>query len=265
MIASLVLLTASIATTGASKAAASPTQSAPAASSAAAAPQPEVALRKIAEGDRKWREKNYRDASRAYEEAVNAEPTNVEALFKLGTTYEVLGFHRQAIDRWNRVLQLTTDAAVKKSAEENIAKAQAKVSKAGAGNSQAAGTQPARSPAFAAYDEGVKQINAGNYAGALENLTQAIRAEPKLALAYVARGSAYVGLRRYEEAAADYRQAQKIDPTLSAPLYGLAEALRGLGRRTDAREYYEKYAQSKATYARPDLQKRAREQAAALR
>ena len=292
MIASLVLLTASIAQIGAATpssqaqsgereqkapappAAASPTPSPgpgtrPAQATAPAAAQPEMALRKIAEGDRQWKRKNYREASLAYEDAVKADSSNAEALFKLGTAYAMLGFYRQAIDRWNRVLQLTTDAGVKKSAEENIAHAQAKLAKTGTGNTQSAdkptGSGSTRSPARGAYDEGVKQINARNYEGALENLSQAIRAEPNLAILYVARGSAYIGLRRYSDAASDYQRAQKLDPALSAPLFGLAEAFRGLGRLADARQYYERYAQSKATDARPELQARAREQAAALR
>jgi tetratricopeptide (TPR) repeat protein len=247
MIASLILLTASVAQL---------TLSAPAKGAEAVTSQPALARQKIAEGDRKWKEKNYRDASVAYQDAVDAEPNSIEALFKLGNANAMLGYYRQAIDRWNRVLELTSDAAVKKSAEGNIAKAQAKMAK-----SRPTTPGPARN----SYEEGVKQINSRNYTGAVENLTQAIRADPNLAVAYVARGSAYIGLRRYSDAAADYQQAHKLEPTLSAPLYGLAEALRGLGRSADARQYYEKYAQSKATDVRPELQARAREQAAALR
>jgi tetratricopeptide (TPR) repeat protein len=258
MIASLAVLTASIVQI----AAAAPS---PQVKAVEASPQPDVALRKIAEGDQKWKDKSYREASVAYQDAVNAEPNNVEALFKLGTSYAMLGFYRQAIDRWNRVLHLSTDPAVKKSAEENIAKAQAKIAKSGEGGAQGPAAPSKQSPARGAYTEGVKEINAGRYEAALEYLSQAIRADPKLALAYVARGSAYIGLRRFSEAASDYQQAQKLDPALSAPLYGLAEAFRGLGRLADARQYYERYAQSKGTDVRPELQTKAREQAAALR
>ena len=282
MISSLVLIAASLAPLGAAPPSSPPaasaheeksaTTSAPAAAGSAAV-QPALARQKIAEGDQKWKEKDYRSASFLYQDAVNADSSNVEALFKLGTAYAVLEYYAQAIERWKRVTDLTTSAAVKKSAEENIAKAKVKMAKAAASNPQAAGKSPGSGPvapttrtkAREAYEEGVKQVNARKYDVALEKLTEAIKLEPNLAVAYVARGSAYVGLRRYSEAATDYQYALKIAPSLSAPLYGLAESLRGLGRIADARQYYEQYAQSTATDVRPELQVRAREQAAALR
>ena len=276
MISSLLVLTASLAQLGVTPAGPEnkdvPSSAAPAATGSAVV-QPALARQKIAEGDGRWKEKDYRSASFLYQDAANADPNNVEALFKLGTAYAVLGYYAQAIERWKRVTELSTSAAVKKSAEENIAKARVKMAKAGASTPQAAGKPPGSGPvapttrtqAREAYEEGVRQVSARKYDVALEKLTQAIKLEPNLAVAYVARGSAYIGLRRYTEAATDYQYAMKIAPTLSAPLYGLAESFRGLGRLADARQYYEQYAQSTATDVRPELQARAREQAAALR
>jgi tetratricopeptide (TPR) repeat protein len=284
MISSLVVLTASLAQLGATPPrppATTPPERAekavaPSATPAAATTptsQPALARQKVGEGDQRWKEKNYREASFAYLDAVNADPSNVEALFKLGNAYAVLGYYAQAIDRWKRVTQLSPNAAVKKSAEDNIAKAQVKMASAGGSSPQATGKPPGsgpvapstRSQARAAYEEGVKGINERKYDVALDKLTQAIKLEPNLAVAYVARGSAYIGLRRYSEAATDYQYAQKIAPALSAPLYGLAESFRGLGRTADARQYYEQYARSTAVDAQPELQTRAREQAATLR
>ena len=42
---------------------------------------------------------------------------------------------------------------------------------------------------------------------------------------------------RFAEAAIDYQYALKLDPNLSAPLYGLAEAYRGMNRVDDARTF----------------------------
>ncbi|HZA50271.1 MAG TPA: tetratricopeptide repeat protein [Myxococcaceae bacterium] len=277
MISSLVVLTASLVQLGVTPTTpenqGAPSSAAPASASGSAAVQPALARQKVGEGDQKWKAKDYRSASFLYQDAVNADPNNVEALFKLGTAYAVLGYHAQAIERWKRVTELSNNAAVKKSAEENIAKAKAKMAKAAASNPQAAGKPPgsgpvaptARAQAREAYEEGVKQVNARKYDAGLEKLTEAIKLEPNLAVAYVARGSAFLGLRRYSEAATDYQYALKIAPTLSAPLYGLAESFRGLGRLADARQHYEQYAQSTAADVRPELQARAREQAAALR
>lgn len=236
-------------------------------------PAPGLAQKSIAEGDRWMKEKKYREASFAYQDAVNADPKSVEGLFKLGTTYAVLGYHDQAIDRWNRASQLTDDPAIRKSAQDNIAKAQAKVAKSGASSPQAQGMPPGSGPvaastraqARAAYEQGVQEINQSKYTAAVKSLASAIQLEPTLTVAYVARGSAFIGLGRYAEAAADYQYALKLEPNMASPLYGLGEAYRALARPADARAYYEKYIASSAADVRPELQSEARSKIDRLR
>src|SRR5205085_3074790 len=67
-----------------------------------------------------------------------------------------------------------------------------------------------------AYEQGVQRIQARDYAGALQSLTQAIQLEPTLAVAFIARGSAYIGLRRYAEAAVDYEYALRLAPDMAS-------------------------------------------------
>ncbi len=232
----------------------------------------QLAARKIQEGDRLWQEKQWREASFAYQDAVNANPDSVEALFKLGNAYAVLGYYGQAIERWNRAAQLSTDPAVKKSAQDNIAKAQDKLAKQGA-SPQAAGKPPGSGPVADStrekarqwYERGVAEIKRADYASAVKSLSQAIQLEPSLAVAYVARGSAHIGLRRFNEAAADYQYALRLDSSLASPLYGLAEAYRAMNRVADARAYYEKYASSTASDVQANLQSEARQKAESLR
>ncbi|HLL53365.1 MAG TPA: tetratricopeptide repeat protein [Myxococcaceae bacterium] len=236
-------------------------------------PSPQLAAQRIADGDRFMQERKYREASLAYQDAANADPTSVEALFKLGNSYAVLGFYAQAIERWNRVAALTQDPAVRRSAQDNVAKAQAKMAQVGGGSPQAQGKTPGSGPiadstrerARQAYEEGVRLITQRDYATAAQSLTVAIQLEPTLAVAYVARGSANVGQRRYVEAAADYQYALKLNANLAAPLYGLAESYRGMGRPIDARQFYERYAASGAADVRPELQAEARRKADKLR
>jgi tetratricopeptide (TPR) repeat protein len=234
---------------------------------------PTVAARKIAEGDQFMSQKKYREASFSYQDATNADPNSVEALFKLGNSYAVLGYYAQAIERWNRVAQISTDPAIKKSAQDNITKAQAKMAAIGGGSPQAQGKTPGSGPvadstrqqARGFYENGVKQINSRDYAGAVASLSSAIQLEPTLTVAYVARGSAHIGLRRFGEAANDYQYALRLDANMASPLYGLAEAYRAMGRTSDARTYYEKYVASSAPDVRPDLQSEARSKAEKLR
>jgi len=227
---------------------------------AGGAAAPALAQQRIADGDKLMQSAKYRDAAFAYQDAVNAEPSNTVALFKLALSFATLGYYQQAIEKWSRVLELTEDPQIRKSAQDNILRAQGKISELSGGTPQAQGVPPGHGPiadstrerARQHYEQGVLQINSGDFAGALTSLTQAIQLEPTLSIAYVARGSANIGLRRYAQAAADYQYALKLDSRLASPLYGLGEAYRGLGRPLEARGWYEKYLASKAPDVRED-------------
>lgn len=232
-----------------------------------------LAAKKVAEGDKLWAEKKYREASFAYQDAVNGNPDDVESLFKLGNAYAVLGYYSQAIDRWSRVQQISNDPAVKKSASDNIAKAQAKMTQSGGGTPQEANKAPGTGPVAEStrtqarqyYEGGVQLIGQRRYGEALNYLNESLKLEPALTVGYVARGSTLIGLRRFAEAAVDYQYALKLDPNRSDALYGLAEAYRGMNRIDDARAYYQRYVASNAPDIRPELQSDARNKLQQLR
>jgi len=220
------------------------------------------AANRVKDGDALWAEKKYREANFAYIDAVNGNPNDIEANFKLGNSYAVLGYYQQAIERWQRVQQLSPDPAVKQSATDNITKAQQKMASAGGGSPQAANTPPAKGPvadttrasARQYYEYGVQLIGQKRYAEALNYLNEAVRLEPTLTVGYVARGSTLIGLRRFNEATLDYKYALRLDPARSDAVYGLAEAFRGLNNVDEARTYYQRYAASRAPDVRPELQ-----------
>lgn len=225
-----------------------------------------VAAKKVAEGDKLWAGKKYREASFAYQDAVNGNPNDVEALFKLGNAYAVLGYYSQAIDRWNTVQQVSPDPTVRKSAADNIARAQQKMTQTGGGSPQEANKAPGTGPVAEStrtqarqyYEGGVQLITQRRYGEALNYLNESLKLEPALTVGYVARGSTLIGLRRFAEAAVDYQYALKLDPARSDALYGLAEAYRGMNRVDDARAYYQRYVASNAPDVRPELQSDAR-------
>lgn len=260
----------------AASAASSPSPAKAPEASAAAEPTNSLgpnAAKKLAEGDKLWAEKKYREASFAFQDAVNADPNNIESLFKLGNAYAMLGYYSQAIDKWTRVQQITGDASVKKLAQDNITRAQQKMGQAGGGSPQEQGKPPASSPvadstrgqARQYYEAGVQLIGQRRYGEALNYLNECLKLEPALSVGYVARGSTLIGLRRFAEAAIDYQYALKLDPSISSPLYGLAEAYRGMNRVDDARGYYRRYIDSRATDVRAELQSDARQKLDQLR
>jgi tetratricopeptide (TPR) repeat protein len=235
--------------------------SAPAALASPAAPAGGTASALIAEGDKALRAGNAAAAAQSYQSALLLEPANVEALFKQGNALAKTGDYRSAVEKWERVVQLSSDPSVRKSAQENVDKARARLAQA-VSPAPAAGTPQGR--AREAYERGVRLVLSRDYSAAVQALTDALAADPMLAVAYTARGSANVGLRRFYEAAADYQDALRLDPTRASPLYGLAEAYRALGRASDARIYYDRYAVSTAADARASLQTDARTKSASL-
>ncbi|MFB1484343.1 tetratricopeptide repeat protein [Corallococcus sp. RDP092CA] len=231
-----------------------------------------LAATRIRDGDALMRERRYREAAFAFLDAEHAAPAHVEARFKLGNALAVLGYYARAIEEWEAASRLTQDAAIRQSAQDNITRARVKQAESGA-SPQAVGQPPGSGPvadttraqARRAYEQGVQHISQRAYAPALQTLTQAIQQEPLLTVAYVARGSANIGLRRYAEAAADYQFALKLEPDSASPLYGLAEAYRALGRNLEARDLYERYARSTAADVRPELKEESRQKAERLR
>ncbi len=229
-------------------------------------PAPALSLGRVADGDRLMQERRYREAAFAYLDAVHADTASVEANFKLANAYAVLGFFDQATLHWNRAAAQSSDPAVRKSAEENIAKARSRAQEAGGGSPPLQGKAPgagpvadaARDRARVAYEAGVKQVTARDYQGGVQSLGTAIQNDPTLTVAYVARGSALIGLKRYGEALLDYQYAHRLAPATASPVYGLAEAYRALGRVPEAREHYQRYIESQAADIRPALQDDAR-------
>ena len=126
-------------------------------------------------------------------------------------------------------------------------------------------TQAQAQAAAQQYRTALGQLQNREWAKAVAELSDAILANPKLAVAYSARGSAQFGLGKYREAAEDYRTATQLDPKLGTPVYGLAECYRVLGDGKKAAEMYGQYARSTAPDVRDDLRALAAKRAEELR
>src|SRR5713226_5789339 len=62
------------------------------------------------------------------------------------------------------------------------------------------------------YNRGVTRASAGDYRGAVEDFTQALRVNPNAAEAYMGRGFARAELKDYPAAIEDFTQALRINP-----------------------------------------------------
>ncbi len=243
--------------------------------------KPELSKQKVIAGNALAGQKNFRDAAIAYQDALNADPGNVEARFQLGLAYANLAYYQQAIDCWEKVVQISPDPKWKQAAERNlqlardkIAASQPKPQPKATTTTASVYTPPApstRDPnqiqalARQKYEQGVKLIYDRRYGEAIAALNAAVTYKVDFAEAYIARGSAQIGLRQFSGAAADYDYALKLNGRLAAPLFGLGEAYRAMGRKAEAAQFYQRYAESRSPDAQPDLQREAEQRARELR
>jgi tetratricopeptide (TPR) repeat protein len=250
---------------------------------------------KIAEGDSAMAAKDFRMALYAYQDAIMADPKNVAARVKAGHVYAKMGHDPEAIEQWNKAIALDPGNA---EAQEALGAAFARRElrkPAPRGTNVVAVTQPpappapqpstapsaapvAPAPATAPapapsvdeasarqhYSAGVALIHDRKYEAAVAELDQAIALRPAYANALIARGSARISLGRFQEAAQDYGAARASDPSLAAPLFGLAEAYRQLGDPAKAIEMYRAFADSNAPDAQPSLKAYAKQTADSL-
>src|SRR5207253_2183172 len=162
--------------------AAPPVATLPAPTPAAPARPDPAAL--IAKGDAAYAAKEYRNALFAYQDAIIADPRNVPALIKAGHAYARLGHSPEAVDQWNKALQLDPQ-----NAEARAALAEFR-DRPGALPTPAAAPPPPittapndEAGARAHYTAGVNLINQRKYAEALAELDQSLSLKPRFAVA----------------------------------------------------------------------------------
>jgi tetratricopeptide (TPR) repeat protein len=228
------------------------------------------AAMKVAEGDSLFAARDFRAALFAYQDAIMADPKSVEARVKAAQAYARLGHDDEAIEQWNKALQLDPQNAV---AHESVGAAHER--KAALAQRPGATIVPPLPPLTTApvsdetgarshYTAAVALIRERKYEQAMGELEQSLALKPGYVVALIARGSARIGLAKYKEAIADYNAAHLGDPSLAAPLFGLAEAYRALGQSEKAAEMYRQFAASNAPDAQANLKAYALQNAQAL-
>ena len=218
-------------------------------------PSPGPYLRR---GDAAFAARDWRTALFAYQDAILTAPANVEALTKAGLSYAKLGHDEEAIVQFEKALRLEPQNAAVREALAAARERRAALAP------QAVPARADDSAARAQYTRAVGLLRDKKYDEAAAELDRALALKPDFAVALVARGSARIGQGRYQDAVGDYTAAQKADPSLAAPLFGLAEAWRALGQGQKAAELYRRFAASSAPDAEPALKEYAAQNAQAL-
>ncbi|MBW2701783.1 MAG: tetratricopeptide repeat protein [Deltaproteobacteria bacterium] len=222
----------------------------------------------LAEADKHFKVKAFSQAIAAYTKATRMDPTNEEALFKLGVAYAMSGNYNVAIYKWQQVMELNPGNVA---ARRNIERAKAKLLEKGKPMPKApAGVEAVKAQpkaqakpkagvtkAFDKHMAKAQQMKAqGNAKGVLDATVLALKIRSD-ADAFQLKGEALVILKRYSSARRAFSQAMVQDPNRAGPFYGLAEACRLAGDMDRARYYYKMYTRSKAADKTDKLVQRA--------
>lgn len=88
------------------------------------------------------------------------------------------------------------------------------------------------------YTAGLRDVDEGYFASAVQNLTPVVDANSEAAAAGF-RGEAYLRLKKFAEAEKDFRTAIEREPDLPANHAGLGAALAAQGRHAEALPHYD--------------------------
>ncbi|MEW5852461.1 MAG: tetratricopeptide repeat protein [Myxococcota bacterium] len=198
------------------------------------------------EGDTHLARGAYAAAHAAYHSALAADPTSVEVHHRLGVAYAMAGDTKGAALAFARAQQLLEHP--EDTTEVDLSPPPVTSSRWLPPLTAPAAPRPATedptqvlSAANQAYNKGVTKLREKDYTGALKEFDLVLQLKPDHTLCHVARGTALVALQRPQDAVVSYQQALRHDPSLSAPLFGMAEAYRAMGDRDRARDHYARY------------------------
>jgi tetratricopeptide (TPR) repeat protein len=196
----------------------------------------------VDEGDAHFKAGSYHNAITTYRDAIVRNPVSVEAHYKLGVALAMTNRLDAAVSEWQIVLQLDPNNV---GAKENIAKAQAKQSGAPVQSPPAPAASVQSGPGVEdLLQSAIQANNRGDYQAAVGFTDELFKRKQDHPQAYVVRGDAMLGLGQMDDAVRAYNSAMVFDPTLSAPLFGLAEAYRLLANRDKSVHYYKLFLQS---------------------
>jgi TonB family protein len=137
-------------------------------------------------------------------EAVQANPSSVEAHVNLGAQLITEGVYPEAVTILEHAVSLRPNSAA------------------------------------AQYDLGLAQLNAKKYEESITSNRKALELKPGWADAYNNLGLAYAGLGRWKEAVTPYSEAVRLVPNYSGALYNLGIAYLRLGQMSTSKEIAEK-------------------------
>jgi tetratricopeptide (TPR) repeat protein len=177
------------------------------------------------------------EAIDAYKRAIKTKPDHVDACYNLGNAYASLGRYQEAIDAFKQAITIKPDFAY---AHTNLGVAYGNLGhyqQAIQALEEATTIDPDHLDAW--YNLGNAYGSLGRGQQAIEAFEQAIRIKPDDAYAWCNLGNAYGSLGRFHQAIDAFKQAIRIKPDYTDPYFNLGLTYLHIGDKASALEQYE--------------------------
>ncbi len=173
------------------------------------------------------------------EQALEADPDNVEARFNLAFAYTQLEQDDRAITEYKKVLARKPDLAQALSNLGMVLLRQDQTAEALPYFAKLCELRPDDARAY--YLKGHSLLQTTKPEKAIPALQRAVELDPQYSLAHLELGQALADLQRFDAAAESYERAAAIDPQLASYQFELAEKVEQAGDKATAVELYKKY------------------------
>ncbi|OQB53031.1 MAG: TPR repeat-containing protein YrrB [Deltaproteobacteria bacterium ADurb.Bin151] len=189
---------------------------------------------------------NYRQAIEDFNKAIEIKVNYADAYSNRGAAYKGLGNYGQAIEDYNKAIAIKPDEAMAYSNRGNAYKGLGNYQQAIEDYNRAIEMKPDEAMAYG--NRGVAYKGLGNYRQAIEDYNRAIEINPSYVDAYMNRGVAYGILGNYRQAIEDLNKAIEIKPDEAKAYGNRGNAYAGLGHYRQAIEDYNKAIEIKPDY-----------------
>ena len=167
-------------------------------------------VQKIDEGWQTWRNKNFEQALKFFDEAVNLNQNDYQGYYGRGTTNLDLKNYQQAISEFNQAIKINPNYSSAYNNRGLTYKILKNYEQAISDYTQSIKLNP---NAYVTYNNlgNICRI-LKNYDKAAENLNKCVQINPNYSLAYYNRGLVYYELKNYEKAVEDFSKYIQLEP-----------------------------------------------------
>ncbi|MGH9321988.1 MAG: tetratricopeptide repeat protein [Vicinamibacteria bacterium] len=198
----------------------------------------EESIRIFNRGKHLHQERQYRDAIREYQAALELDDQNPFVYNALGLAFAAVGSLSDALKAFNQALQLNPDLTDVYNNMGMVYAEQGAKEKAFEAFSRAVRNPNYTTPEKALYNMGNLYLEDGNLELAMMHFRRAVEKQPKFALGYRGLGKVHLSMKDVDLAVTEFQKAVELAPEDIESIFQLARIHQERGQVEEARTLY---------------------------